>query len=89
MKKALLPLFGFIFSSFLVTAQEQIVSAPQEVDRNEVVFKTEQEKQDQIKQIEHAIQVRLASGRRTEDEIQFLYVKLRNIKNAKIERYEK
>lgn len=88
MKKVLLPLFCFIFSSFLVTAQNQVASAPQKADPTEVVFKTEQEKQNQIKQIENAIHTRLASGR-TKSEIQFLYVRLENIKNAKVESYEK
>lgn len=88
MKKVLLPLSCFIFSSFLVTAQNQVVSAPQKANPTEVVFKTQQEKQDQIKQIENAIQKRLASGR-TKLEIQFLYAKLENYKNAKVESHEK
>lgn len=88
MKKVLLPLLGFIFSSFLVTAQNQIVSDLQKTDPTIVVFKTEQEKQNQVKQVENAIQVRLENGR-SKSELQFLYSKLESIKNAKIESYEK
>ena len=88
MKKTLLVLFGFIFFSFAGTAQNQVASTPQKVEPIEVVFKTEKEKQVQIKQIENAIQVRLGKGR-TKAELKPLYEKLESIKNAKVEQHEK
>lgn len=88
MKKTLLALFGFVCLSFTGTAQSQSASTPQKAEPTELVFKSEQEKQDQIKQTENAIQVRLSNGR-TKAELRPLYAKLERIKNAKIEENEK
>ena len=87
MKRKLLVLSGFVFISFLGTAQNQSTTV-EKTETTVMVFKTQKEKQEQVTQTEKAIQVRLDKGR-TKAELRPLYARLERINNAKIVSNEK